>query len=108
MWGWKAVERLIEPSVPFDDAKQRLQQYGFQLHASHPGFAVFKRAGKESPWTTAAPDAGNVALELALTPSHAGLYLQLRYDTFVMFDTGDLGQVVDEIAGSLAPAENSA
>lgn len=52
MWGWKAVERLVEPSMPFNDAKQRLQQYEFQLNASHPAYAVFWRTGTENPWTT--------------------------------------------------------
>src|SRR5689334_20842930 len=98
MWGWKAVERLIEPSVPFDDAKQILQHNGFRLRASQPGFAVFERAGTENPFTTLAPEGRTVAVELALAPSHAGLFFQLRYGTFVLFDTGDLGQFADEIA----------
>ena len=108
MWGWKAVERVIEPSVSFRDAKQILQQHGFQLHASHPGYAMFKRVGTENPWTTPAPEVGNVPLELALAPSQAGLFLQLRYGTFILFDTGDLDQLVGEIAGLLIPEESPA
>jgi hypothetical protein len=108
MWGWKAVERLIEPSVSFSDAKQILQQHGFKLHASHPAYAVFRSPGTESPWTTPAPEVRNVPLELALAQSHTGLYLQLRYGTFVLFDTGDLGRLADEIAGLLMPAASLA
>ncbi len=106
MWGWKAVERLIEPSIPFDTAKQILQRHGFQLHASHPAYAVFRRSGTENPWTTPLPDGDKVPLELALAQSQAGLYMQLRYGTFVLFDTGDLAQFADEIAGLLAPADD--
>jgi hypothetical protein len=93
MWGWKAVERLIEPSVSFDDAKQILQRNAFRLRASQPGFAVFERPGTDSPWTT---------------PSLGGLFLQLRYATFVLFDTGDLSRLADEIAELLLPAESAA
>ncbi len=107
MWGWKAVERLIEPSISFSDAKQLLQQHGFQLHASHPAYAVFKGSGTENPWTVPFPEVKNVPLELALAQSHSGLYLQLRYGTFVLFDTGDLGRLADEIASLLVPADRS-
>jgi len=106
MWGWKAVERLIEPSVPFDDAKQILQYKGFRLRASQPGLAVFESAGADNPFTTLAPDGRDVPLELALAPSHAGLFLQLRYATFVLFDTGDLVQCADEITELLVPDES--
>jgi hypothetical protein len=104
MWGWRAVERLIEPSVPFEDAKQFLQHNGFRIRASQPGLAVFERAGEENPMTALAPDGRDVALEVALAPSHAGLFLQLRYATFVLFDTGDLDRFADEIAEMLIPA----
>jgi hypothetical protein len=103
MWGWKAAERLIEPGVPFDDAKQLLQQHGFQLHASHPGYAVFQTSGVESPWTTPFPEGWAIPLELALAPSQSGLFLQLRYGTFVLFDTGDLEQLADAVADLLTP-----
>jgi hypothetical protein len=103
MWGWKAAERLIEPGVPFDEAKQQLQQHGFEPHASHPGYALFRRLGADNPWTTPFPEVGEVPLELALAPSHSGLFLQLRYGTFVLFDTGDLEQLADAVADLLNP-----
>jgi hypothetical protein len=108
MWGWKAVERLIEPSISFGAAKQILQQHGFQLHSSHPAYAVFRRSGTENPWTLPLPEGENVPLELALAQSHSGLYIQLRYGTFVLFDTGDLDRLTDKIADLLVPAEISA
>jgi hypothetical protein len=107
MWGWKPVERLVEPSISFDDAKRMLQEDGFRLRASQPGLALFERAGVENPQTTLAAEGRNVALELALAPSHAGLFLQLRYATFVLFDTGDLSEFADDIADLLVPCKPS-
>lgn len=103
MWGWKSVERLIEPSVPITQAKEILQSQGFRLHASNPHHAVFKSAGTEIPWTTLAPNGENVPIELALAESQGGLYLHLRYETFVFFDTGDLRRFADDIAACFLP-----
>jgi hypothetical protein len=104
MWGWKAVERLIVPSVSFEQAKLLLQDLGFRLVTSNPAHAVFKSKGTENPWTTLAPDGRNVPIELALAQGHDGLYLHLRYETFCLFDTGDLDDFADEIASRLRPA----
>jgi hypothetical protein len=105
MWGWKSVERLVEPSVSFERGKGVLQEQGFRLHASNPTHAVFKSAGSENPWTTLAPDGENVPIDLALATSPGGLYLQFRYETFCLFDTGDLERFADEIATLLSPTE---
>jgi hypothetical protein len=107
MWGWKAVERLIEPSLSFEDAKAVLQEHGFQLHASHPAYAVFISSGNQNPWTTPLPDVRNVPLELALAKSHSGLFIQLRYGTFILFDTGDLDRLANGIADLLSPESQS-
>ncbi len=101
MWGWKSVERLIEPSVPFTRAKEILQSQGFRIHASNPHHAVFKSAGTENAWTTLAPNGENMPIELALAETQGGLYLHLRYETFVFFDTGDLRRFADDIAACL-------
>ncbi len=69
MWGWKAVERLVEPSVSFGDGKRILQQGGFQLHVSAPAYAVFRSSGTQNPWRTLAPEGRDVPLELALAQS---------------------------------------
>ena len=108
MWGWKAVERLVEPSVSFGDGKRILQQGGFQLHVSAPAYAVFRSSGTQNPWRTLAPEGRDVPLELALAQVHSGLYFQLRYGTFALFDTGDLDRLANEIAGRLIPAESLA
>lgn len=101
MWGWKSVERLIEPAMHFDQAKEILLTQGFRLHASHPSHAVLKSAGSENPWTTLAPSGENVPIELAISQTQAGLHLHLRYETFVLFDTGDLERFADELADCL-------
>lgn len=106
MWGWKSVERLIEPSLPFSQAKQMLTAQGFRLHASNPHHAIFKSAGTENPWTTLAPNGENMPIELALAEAHGGLYLCLRYETFILFDTGDLNRFADEVAASLLPGRD--
>lgn len=107
MWGWKSVERIIEPSVSFIQAKEILAAQGFQIHASNPHHAIFKSAGTENPWTTLAPDGENVPIELAVSESQDGLYLHLRYETFVLFDTGDLKRFADDLATFMTP-QNSA
>lgn len=101
MWGWKAVERTIESSVSFEEAKKIAQEGGFELATSNPSHAVLRRAGTESGWTKFAPEGENIPLELAIAKSDRGLFVQLRYDHFVLFDTGDLEQVADEIATAL-------
>lgn len=108
MWGWKAAERLVEPSISFEEAKRILLEQGFQLHASHPAYAVFKSTGTENPWTALAPSGRDVPIELAVASSHSGLCLHLRYETFVLFDTGDLESLADEIARLLSASEHPA
>ena len=102
MWGWKTAERTIEPSVSFEEAKQIVQNSGFELTISNPNHAVLKRAGAESGWTKFAPEGENVPLELAIAKSDRGLFIQLRYDHFVLLDTGDLNNVADEVAEALS------
>ncbi len=106
MWGWKTVERVIEPSVPFDEAKRIVQAAGFHLQSSHPSYAVFRRSGTESPWKTVWPDGSKVPIELAVGESEGGLFVQLRYATFVFFDTGDLHHLADEVAAVLGTKES--
>ena len=42
-----------------------------------------------------------VPLELAIAEADTGLFLQIRYDTFVLADTGDLQRVADDLAAKL-------
>ena len=98
----KTADRTIEPSVSFEEAKRIVQEGGFELATSNPKHSVFKRLGTESGWTKFSPKAGNLPLELAIAESDRGLFIQLRYDVFVWFDTGDLNEIAGEIAAELA------
>jgi hypothetical protein len=104
MWGWKTADRLVEPSVSFDEAKRIVQAEGFELRTSNPKHCIFKRLGTESGWTALAPGGESVSLELALAEADRGLFVQLRYDHFVLFDTGDLNEIADAIASKLSAA----
>lgn len=101
MWGWKTADRMIEPSVSFGEAKRIVQEGGFELSVSNPSHAVLKRSGAESGWTNFAPQGEYLPLELAIAKSDRGLFVQLRYDHFALFDTGDLEEIAEEIATAL-------
>jgi hypothetical protein len=96
MWGWKAIERRIEPSVTLDQAKTIMKEAGFSEHIANPEHSVFRRAG-----TQLAVKGEKFALEVALAKAEAGLFLQARYDTFVLFDTGDLEKLADDLEAKL-------
>ena len=101
MWGWKTADRTITPAVPFEEAKQIVQDGGFELTTSNVKHAIFKRSGKTSGWTQFNPRGDDLPLEMALAESDQGLFMQLRYDEFVLFDTGDLNELADLIATAL-------
>ena len=96
MWGWKAIERRIEPSVTLDQAKTIMKAAGFSEHITNPEHSVFRRAG-----TQLAVKGEKFAHEVALAKAEAGLFIQARYDTFVLFDTGDLEKIADDLAAKL-------
>ena len=91
--GWKAAERKIEPSIPLEQAETILKEAGFIEHIANPEHAIFKRAG-----TQAALKGEKFSLEVALAKTETGLFLQARYDAFVLFDTGDLEKFADDLS----------
>lgn len=93
MRGWRPVERNVDEPVLLDAAVQRVEELGFAPVVRNPGHVVLRRDG--SQLTTRG---GGFPLELALAESEDGVFLQLRYDTFVAFDTGDLEALADELA----------
>ena len=99
MWGWKTVERQVNPSVSIDEAKDIAVQNGFVEHIKNPSHVVLKRSGTQH---TASVE--KVPLELAIAEADEGLFLQLRYDTFALFDTGDLDRFADDLAAKLRRA----
>lgn len=97
MWGWKSVERTVEPAVSFEEAKRLLVCEGFRIVMSHPHHVVLEGEGDENGWSTLAPDGQQLPIELAVGCSTNGLFLLLRYRTLVLFDTGDLNRFADRI-----------
>lgn len=93
MEGWNAVERTVDEPVLLDTAVERVEAQGFEQAVRNPGHVLLKRDGTQ--WTLRG---GRAPLELALAESDGGVFLQLRYDTFVAFDTGDLEELADELA----------
>jgi hypothetical protein len=96
MWGWKAAERRIEPSITLEQAKTIMKGAGFSEHIASPEYAIFRRAG-----TQLAVQGENLAVEVALAKTEAGLFLQARYGTFVLFDTGDMQKLADDLVAKL-------
>ncbi|MDH2391216.1 hypothetical protein QCN29_21000 [Streptomyces sp. HNM0663] len=99
MHGWKTVERAIPGPVLIDQAVARATNLGFTVHARQPGHVVLHRAGTQ---LTVRGD--RFPLELTIAEAEDGLFLRLRYNTFVLFDTGDLERVADDLASAMTSA----
>ncbi len=96
MDGWHAVERNVDEPVLLDAAVERVEALGFDPAVRNPGHVLLKRDGTK--WTLRGE---RFPLELALAESDDGIFLQLRYDSFVAFDTGDLEKLADELASAV-------
>ena len=97
MWGWNIVEREIEPGVSLERAREILQEIGFEENVINPEYVIFKQAG-----TVLTTKGEKYPLEAALAATESGLFLQIRYDVFVLFDTGDLERFADRLAEKLS------
>ncbi len=96
MWGWKTEEREVGSSVSLDEARDILIREDFFEHVKNPSHVIMKRSG------TQFTASGEIfPIELAVAEAETGLFLQLRYDTFALFDTGDLGRMADSLAEKL-------
>jgi hypothetical protein len=96
MIGWKPAERRIPDAVGLSEAKRILEHDGFSTHVDNPGHAILRREG-----TQLSTSGEEFPLEVAIAEAEQGLHLQIRYDTFVLFDTGDLDQFADEVSAEL-------
>lgn len=92
MWGWKTVERRIATGVTLDQARQVIRDHGFSEQVVNPGHVLCRRGGEQLT-----RKAENFPLELAIAEADSGLFLQLRYNGFVLFDTGDLETLASEM-----------
>lgn len=99
MDGWKTVERAVPGPVLIDTAVARATELGFAVHARQPGHVVLHRDG-----TQLTTRGDRFPLELTIAEAEDGLFLRLRYDTFVLFDTGDLERLADDLAAATAGA----
>ncbi|MDF1656175.1 MAG: hypothetical protein P1U58_01115 [Verrucomicrobiales bacterium] len=109
MLGWKPVERKIETSLLIDEAVEKAKEIGFEISNENPGFTVLHRDG--AWWATRTgsvesegKDRNQVPLELGIAEADDGIYFQLRYGTFVAFDTGDLERFANEIVSIFTEA----
>jgi len=97
MLGWKPIERKINPSLSLNKARQALEEIGFEEHAINPEHIIMKRSGTELT-----VEGDKLPVEVAVAKAESGLFLQVRYDTFVLFDTGDLERLSDDLVAKLA------
>jgi len=102
MWGWKAVEGIIENDVSWEQAKQTVKDFGFREHIVNEQHIVFKKPGR-----LFYINGRHSALELSLAKRKNGVFMQLRYDTFILFDIGDLQKFADEIARKIGGIEET-
>lgn len=96
MWGWQTVERVVSPSVSFGKALDIARTEEFAEHVRNPRHAILKRPGTQLTLIGA-----KAPLELSLAEAEDGLFLQMRYNTFVLFDTGDLAELADSLVEKL-------
>jgi len=97
MLGWKPVERRIDPSLSLTEAKAVLEDMGFEARVVNPEHIIMKREG-----TQRTLKGEQFPIEAAVAKAESGLFMQVRYATFALFDTGDLELVTDELASRLA------
>lgn len=88
--------------TPLKTAVEVLHRHGFNDHDEGPDEVVLKKPG-----TIFTVRAHRSPLEARLAPAgdHDGVRLVLRYDTFVLFDQGDLRSEADRLERALAPSQ---
>lgn len=97
MRGWKAVERTIPTGILFDEAVEALEAENFEITQRNTGHVIARRGHKAN-----ALSMDNIKLEAAIAESEDGVFFQLRYDTFCLFDTGDLDTLADQLRSAIA------
>ena len=100
MWGWKPVEWQVKTDQTIDEIRALLVELGFFEHFAADDHVVLRRSGSEL-----ASEGEKLPLELAIASSDSGLLFQLRYDTFVLFDTGDLKRIADKIVTKIEASQ---
>lgn len=83
--------------VTASQAAQTLRRFGFHDHEPDAERIVMKKPGLRF-----SPRAHQRPMEATLVPHEDGIELTLRYDAFVVFDTGDLEEHADRLARATA------
>jgi len=91
MLGWMPVKRKID-GVNFPKVKDRILSIGYNEFDVQAGYTVFKKSG-----TSMSTDIQKIPLKLKLMQVDASIGIELRYDCFCLFDTGDLKGEADKI-----------
>jgi len=94
--GWKQVERHL-PGAMFDEVVDNAIDIGFTLSSRDVGHAVLTQDGSHM-----AARASKAPLEMTATETENGIRLRWRYDTLVVFDTGDLERIADQFVALLS------
>lgn len=105
MWFWQKYKRTVPGDLSLADAVSVANEHGFSVLAEYPRRVVLHRRGTESGLFKMLPDGEDVPIKLVITTEGAGLVLRLTYDGVMLFDTGDLAPLADELACDLAATE---
>lgn len=97
--GWEPVERSVRGPVLLGHVIRGAQELGFTVRIRNPGHAELHREGTQF---TLRGD--RFPLDLTLSESEDGVFLQVRYAGFVLADTGDLAAVGDQVAAAVRAA----
>ncbi len=93
MWGWRTVERQVQNAVTLRQAIAIAEESGFREDHSIWNGVVLKRHGRRLGVTV-----NTLPVQLTIFELDSLLFVQLRYDTLVLLDTGDLGSLADDLA----------
>jgi len=99
MWGWKSIERSVSTSAGLDSARAVLSEKGYQISEETDGALFVKKPG-----TQFTMKGQEMPVEIAVAAESNGLFLQARYASFVLFDTGDLESHLNDIVDDIEQA----
>lgn len=99
MWGWKSIERSVATGAGLDSARAILVDRGYEVSKETDGVLFMKKPG-----TQFALQGQKMPVEIAVATSSDGLFLQARYASFVLFDTGDLESHLNDIINDIEQA----
>lgn len=103
---WKSRQTAVRQvsGIPLASARDAVRAEGFEEHATRDDRILMKRPG-----TNFTLSAQKFPLKLALVDEGPGgnLELRLRYDAFVLFDSGDLEDEADRIVEVVGAAPSA-